>query len=89
MIGLDTSKFFGQPAEEGAPEERRVREYLEGPGGVSETVETLVDKFGVGRKQIRRILDGLVEQGVLKRQEFVDIEPIYSRFPTRGTNMAS
>jgi predicted ArsR family transcriptional regulator len=70
------------------PEERRVREYLEGPGGVSESAMSLSDKLGVSQRQCRRILDRLVEQGVLKRTDFVDIEPIYSRFPTRS-NIAS
>ena len=31
----------------------------------------------------------MVEQGLLKRQEFVDIEPIYTRFPTRGPHAAA
>ena len=74
--------------EEGEPEERRVREYLEGPGGVSESVQSLATKLGIGRRLCRRILDQMVEQGVLRRQEFGDIQPIYCRFPTR-TNVAS
>jgi hypothetical protein len=71
-----------------APDERRVREYLEAPGGVSESAMSLSDKFGVSRRRCRLILDELVERGVLKRTDFKDIEPIYSRFPTRST-MAS
>jgi hypothetical protein len=86
MIGLDTLKFRRQPStERGVPDERRIRAYLEGPGGVSETAESLADKLGISRRECRRILDGMVEQGLLKRQEFVDIQPIYSRFPTRRT----
>jgi hypothetical protein len=88
MTGLDTLRFLQRPAEDGAPEERRVREYLEGPGGVSESVASLADKLGVGRRVCRRVLDSMVEQGLLKRQEFGDIEPIYSRFPTRGSMLS-
>jgi hypothetical protein len=72
------------PEPEAAPDERRVRDYLEGPGGVSESAMSLSDKLGVGQRQCRLILDRMVEQGVLKRTDFKDIEPIYSRFPTRG-----
>ena len=84
MHGLDTLRFMRPPVDDGVSEERRVREYLEGPGGVSESVASLADKLGVGQRVCRRVLDGMVEQGLLKRQEFVDIEPIYSRFPTRN-----
>jgi len=69
-------------------DERRVREYLEAPGGVSESAMSLSDKLGVSRRRCRLILDEMVERGVLKRTDFKDIEPIYSRFPTRST-MAS
>jgi predicted ArsR family transcriptional regulator len=89
MTGLDTIKFLRPAAEEVGSEERRVREYLEGPGGVSESVQSLSEKLGIGRRQCRRVLEGMVEQGLLKRQEFVDIEPIYTRFPTRGPHAAS
>jgi hypothetical protein len=70
---------------EAAPDERRVREYVEAPGGVSESAMSLSDKLGVSARRCRLILDEMVEKGVLKRTEFKDIEPIYSRFPTRGT----
>jgi hypothetical protein len=66
------------------PDERRIREYLEAPGGVSESAASLADKLGVGRRHCRRVLEHMVEQGVLKRQDFADIDPIYSRFPTRS-----
>jgi hypothetical protein len=88
MTGLDTIKFLRPETEEVGSEERRLRDYLEGPGGVSESVQSLSEKLGIGRRQCRRVLEGMVKQGVLKRQEFVDIEPIYTRFPTRGPQPA-
>jgi hypothetical protein len=65
-------------------DERRIREYLDGPGGISETADSLSDKLGINSGRCRRILDRMAEQGVVKRQDFKDIEPIYSRFPSRG-----
>jgi hypothetical protein len=70
------------------PDEQRLRQYLERPGGVSESVCSLADKLEVSQRQCRRVLERMVEQGTLKRQDFADMEPIYSRFPTRST-MAS
>jgi predicted ArsR family transcriptional regulator len=65
------------------PDERRVRDYVDSPAGVSESVSSLADKLGISRRRCRRILEGLVEQGVVKRREFADIEPMYLRFPSR------
>jgi len=65
------------------PDERRVRDFVDTPGGVSESVMSLADKLGIGRRRVRGILERLVEQGVLQRRDFVDIEPIYVRFPSR------
>jgi len=65
------------------PDERRVRDFVDSPGGVSESVMSLADKLGIGRRRVRGILERLVEQGVLQRRDFVDIEPIYVRFPGR------
>jgi predicted ArsR family transcriptional regulator len=65
------------------PDERRVRDYVDSPGGVSESARSLADKLGISRGRCRRILEGLVEQGVLARREFADIEPMYLRFPSR------
>ena len=65
------------------PDERRVRDFVDSPGGVSESVMSLADKLGIGRRRVRGILERLVEQGVLQRRDFVDIEPIYVRFPNR------
>jgi ribosomal protein S25 len=65
------------------PDERRVRDYVDSPGGVSESVLSLADKLGIGRRRCRDILERLVEQGVVQRHDFADIEPIYVRFPSR------
>lgn len=65
------------------PDERRVRDFVDSPGGVSESVMSLADKLGIGRRRVRGILERLVEQGILQRRDFVDIEPIYVRFPNR------
>jgi predicted ArsR family transcriptional regulator len=64
------------------PDERRVREYVDAPGGISESAASLAGKLGISQRRCRRILDGLVQQGVLRRREFADIEPVYVRFPT-------
>ena len=65
------------------PDVRRVRDFVDSPGGVSESVMSLADKLGIGRRRVRGILERLVEQGILQRRDFVDIEPIYVRFPGR------
>ena len=71
-------------AEQGlAPDERRVREFLDCPSGVSESVVSLSAKLGIKRNRCRSILEALVEQGIVQRRDFVDIEPMYCRFPTR------
>jgi predicted ArsR family transcriptional regulator len=66
-----------------APDERRVRDYIDSPGGVSESASSLADKMGISRRRCRGILERLVEQGVVQRRDFADIEPIYLRFPSR------
>ena len=65
------------------PDERRVRDFVESPAGVSESVLSLADKLRINRRRCRRILERLVEQGILQRRDFADIEPIYVRFPSR------
>ena len=65
------------------PDERRVRDFVDSPSGVSESVLSLADKLGISRRRCRGILEGLVEQGILQRRDFADIEPIYVRFPSR------
>jgi ribosomal protein S25 len=56
---------------------------VDSPAGVSESVVSLADKLGINRGRCRRILERLVEQGVLQRHDFSDIQPIYVRFPSR------
>jgi len=65
------------------PDERRVRDFVDSPGGVSESVVSLADKLGISRRRCRGILEQLVEQGIVQRRDFDDIEPIYVRFPSR------
>jgi predicted ArsR family transcriptional regulator len=65
------------------PDERRVRDFVDSPGGVSESVVSLADKLGISRRRCRGILERLVEQGIVQRRDFADIEPIYVRFPGR------
>jgi len=65
------------------PDERRVRDYVESPAGVSESAESLADKLGISRRRCRRILEDLVVQGILQRHDFSDIAPVYFRFPSR------
>jgi len=65
------------------PDERRVRDFVDSASGCSETADSLSDKLGISRRRCRRILEQLVEQGVVRRRDFTDIEPIYNRFPSR------
>jgi predicted ArsR family transcriptional regulator len=65
------------------PDERRVRDYVDQASGVSESAASLSDKLGISRQRCRRILERLVEQGILERREFIDIQPMYLRFPSR------
>ena len=65
------------------PDERRVRDFVDSPSGVSESVVSLASKLGISRRRCRFILEQLVEQGVVTRRDFVDIEPLYVRFPSR------
>lgn len=64
-------------------DERRVRDFVDSPSGVSESVLSLARKLGMSQRRCRGILERLVEQGVVRRHDFVDIEPIYVRFPSR------
>jgi ribosomal protein S25 len=65
------------------PDERRVREFIDSPAGMSESVQSLADKMGISRRLCHRILEDLVEQGVLQRRDFADMPPMYLRFPSR------
>jgi len=65
-----------------APDEWRVREFLLQEPACSETADSLARKLGLSRNQCRRTLDLLVSEGVVRRRDFPDIEPIYCRYPT-------
>lgn len=65
------------------PDERRVRDFIDSPGGISESAESLADKMGMSRRRCQRILEGLVEEGVVQRREYADMQPMYVRFPNR------
>lgn len=65
------------------PDERMVRDFVDSPAGVSESVLSLSEKLGISRRRCRRILEGLVKQGIVERRDFRDMEPIYLRFPSR------
>jgi hypothetical protein len=65
------------------PDERRIRDFIDCPSGVSETVESLSDKLGVSRRRCHHILERLAEQGIVQRRDFADMAPIYLRFPSR------
>ena len=64
-------------------DERRVRDFVDSPAGVSESVVSLADKLEISRRRCRRILEQLAEQGIVQRHDFADMEPIYVRFPSR------
>lgn len=64
-------------------EERRIRDFCNWEYGLSETAASLSAKLGVDRRLCRRILDTLVNEGLVQRREFTDIDPIYVRYPIR------
>ena len=63
-------------------DDRRIRDYVVAPSGISESAASLADKLGVSPRRCRHVLDELVKQGLLRRREFSDIAPMYCRFPT-------
>ena len=64
-------------------EERRIREFLLNESCCSETAFSLATKLGLNPKRCQRALDHLVEEGVVRRRDFGDIEPIYYRYGAR------
>jgi predicted ArsR family transcriptional regulator len=65
------------------PDERRIREFCDSPAGVSESAVSLASKLGISPRSCRSILEQLVQQGVVGRHDYQDIEPMYFRFPTK------
>jgi len=43
----------------------------------------LADKLDISQRRCRRILEGLVAEGVVQRREYADMQPMYVRFPNR------
>jgi hypothetical protein len=70
-------------------DDRRIRDYVVAPGGMSESAASLADKLGVSRGRCRRVLEDLVRQGVLRRDDYSSIAPMYCRFPTLARPPAS
>lgn len=66
-----------------SPNERRVRDYLDTRAGVSESARSLAAKLGLRPRVCRGILDRLAEEGIVRRRDFSDMEPLYVRFPER------
>jgi len=62
--------------------ERLVRDFLLNESSCSETAISLARKLGLDRRGCRNALDLLVREGMIRRREFNDIEPIYYRYPT-------
>lgn len=71
-------RFFGPSA----ATERRVREFILQAPSASETAQSLAAKLKISRSSCRQVLEGLVDEGLVRRREFADIQPIYCRYPT-------
>jgi predicted transcriptional regulator len=63
-------------------DERRVRDFFLNAPSSSETAFSLSSKLKLNRRRCRRALEQMVDEGVVKRRQFGDIEPIYYRYPT-------
>jgi predicted ArsR family transcriptional regulator len=64
-------------------EERRIREFLLNESCCSETAFSLAAKLGLNPKRCQRALDQMVDEGVVRRRDLGDIEPIYYRYGER------
>ena len=62
-------------------DERRVRNFLLNESCCSETAVSLATKLGLNRQRCRLVLDRMVNEGVVRRRDFTDIESIYYRYP--------
>ena len=62
-----------------ARDARRIRVFVEEHSAVSETVLSLSTKLRVNRRTCRGVLERLVEEGLVHRRDFGDIEPVYYR----------
>jgi DNA-binding MarR family transcriptional regulator len=70
--------IWGRPAYR---DEQRVREFLLNQLACSETAASLGRKLGLDQGRCRRALEQMVKEGMLRRRDFSDIEPIYYRYP--------
>jgi predicted ArsR family transcriptional regulator len=61
--------------------EQIVREFLLQENSCSETADSLANKLRLSRGRCRQALDQMVKEGVVRRRDFSDIEPIYYRHP--------
>jgi|GEM_PF-4448618 DNA-binding Lrp family transcriptional regulator len=66
-------------ANRSAHDERRIRMFVETIPALSETVLSLSSKLNVSQRTCRAVLERLVEEGLVRRRDFRDIEPIYYR----------
>jgi predicted ArsR family transcriptional regulator len=64
-------------------DQRLVRDYLLGEPSCSETAVSLASKLGLRSGHARRALDQLVNEGLVRRRDFSDMESIYYRFRGR------
>lgn len=64
-------------------DERRVRAYIEARLGLSETALSLAPKVGINPRHCRLVLESLAREGIVRRRDVGDIEPIFYRYPGR------
>jgi predicted ArsR family transcriptional regulator len=70
-------------------EERRVRDYLATAPSLSETALSLSAKLGISRRRCRALLEQLAREGLVRRRDLADEEPIFYRYPTRERGAAT
>jgi DNA-binding MarR family transcriptional regulator len=64
-------------------DQRTVRDFLLNEPSCSETAVSLARKLGLRRSDTRQALDQLVNEGLVRRRDFTDMDSIYSRFKGR------
>ena len=64
-------------------DEHRVREFLMNETACSETARSLSEKLRLSPRRCRRALDVMVSEGLVRRRDFADIDPIYYRYAAR------
>lgn len=64
-------------------DERRIRAYVEGRLGLSETALSISPKVGINPRFCRLVLESLAKEGVVRRRDVGDLEPIFCRYPGR------